>query len=67
MHILIFSPVQIIMGHPLHLLTASGLDFDRLDGPDCMYVFVMYHKTFPNEFPTIWQYGLWSFQMGVQN
>ena len=55
------------MGHPLHLLTASGLDYDRLDGPDCMYVFVMYHKTFPNEFPTIWQYGLWSFQMGVQN
>ena len=25
--------------------------YDTLDSPDCMYVFVMYHKTFPKELP----------------
>ena len=51
----------------LDLLAASGFKYDTLDGPDFMYVFVMYHKTFPKKLPTIWQYGLWRFQTGVQN
>ena len=42
--------------------------YDTLDSPDCMYVFVMYHKTFPKELPA--HYGNMScrvFKRGVQN